>query len=378
MRFTTKILPSRSGNIGILMLNNPRPLHALGLDMIHLFQDILPKWYADESFAAVIVKSSGTEKAKAFCSGGDVKQVYLSCLEDRQKGIKIGQGMPGVESAEFFRQEYFVNHMMASASKPQISFWDGIVMGGGVGISIHGKYRVATENSIFAMPETQIGLFPDIGSCYWMTRMLPSSTAVFLALTGHRLKPEDLIYSGLATHYIPSERLEDLEKDLVSTSESFTGGSEKDFCEPLLNLYNQTPPVKPNESFLALKKSEIDASFGILENNVKNVEDIVQSLEKNDSSFAQDTLRTLQKMSPTSMEVALEGLRRAEDLAMEFRMSQACMRETSDFHEGIRAALVDKDRNPMWKPDNLSDVKNIDEYFAPIEYEWELPPTSNL
>lgn len=153
MRFTTQLLPSRSGNLGVLLLNNPKPFHALSLEMLHAFQDVLQAWKEDKGMKAILVKSNKESKKPAFCAGGDVKSIYQSFLSDPPDTVH-GQGVPGLASSEFFRQEYIVDHALAiqGYEKPQISLWDGIVMGGGVGISIHSKYRVATENTLFAMP----------------------------------------------------------------------------------------------------------------------------------------------------------------------------------------------------------------------------------
>jgi enoyl-CoA hydratase/carnithine racemase len=385
MRFTTKVLPSRTANLFVLTLNNPKALHALSLDMMHFFQDILKECYADDSVGALLVKSNTTGmKTKAFCAGGDVKRVYRSCLEEQDSNA-LGQGKPGLDSAEFFRQEYIVNHMMATATKPQISLWDGIVMGGGVGISVHGKYRIATENTILAMPETNIGLFPDVGSMFWMPKMLPHSVATYMALTGHRLEAADLLYTGIATHYIPSARLDDLESALSTASKSFKPTERaEDFAAPVLMSFHEQPPMDPHDSYLAQERPAIDKVFGILSDRSKGVEDVVESLENSNSDFGRKTAGILNKMSPTSLKVTLEGLRRGkdmsrigDDLCMEFRMSQACMRIGSDFHDGIRAALVDKDRNPQWQPATLAEVTEqiVESYFLPIEYEWEIPVT---
>lgn len=262
------------------------------------------------------------------------------------------------------------------------SFWDGIVMGGGVGISIYGKYRVATENTLFAMPETAIGLFPDVGSLYWMPRMLSPAMAVYLALTGDRLRAADLLQLGLATHYVPSAELEQLETALVTATQSLEPTATMETAlAPVLLSFHQS--LAPEESPLAQKKTKIEQVFGsALENKQHGVEIICENLEKLDDDFGRQTLATLQKMSPTSLKVTLEGLRRgaqqatiADDLVMEFRMAQHCMREGSDFREGVRAALVDKDGNPKWNPPTLEQVTDemVESFFEPLEHEWEIP-----
>jgi enoyl-CoA hydratase/carnithine racemase len=386
MRFTTQLLPSRSGNLGVLLLNNPKPFHALTLEMIMAFQDVLNVWYQDDSLQAILVKSSRECKKPAFCAGGDVKRVYMSCVQDNDEGVVHGVGTPGLASAEFFRQEYLVNHAMATARQPQISLWDGIVMGGGVGISIFGKYRVATENTLFAMPETGIGLFPDVGSMYWMPRLLSetSGMAAYLALTGKRLRAADLLYVGLATHYVPSLQLDDLERALVTATEKLKPTATAETAvAPVLLSFHQTPATDPEQSDVAIQKENIRKVFGpVIGNPQHTVETICEDLKQLENDFGQETLETLAKVSPTSLKVTLEGLRRGsqatsigEDLRMEFRMSQHFMKKGSDFREGIRAALVDKDGNPQWKPSKLEDVTKemVNSYFEPIEYEWEIP-----
>jgi enoyl-CoA hydratase/carnithine racemase len=391
MRYTPHLLPSRQGNLGILTLNNPQAFHALNLDMIRSMHDVLQQWYKDDSLEAILVNASTDGlKKPVFCAGGDVKSVYYNGKEEATT-IKTdeadsssssspfihGQGYAGLVTADFFRHEYHVNHMLATATKPLVSFWDGIVMGGGVGISIYSKYRVATEHSVLAMPETSIGLFPDVGSMYWMPRLLPSmSVAMHMGLTGVRLLPSDLLWAGLATHYVPSGKLQDLQYALADATK------RRESIAPVLMSFHEMPPVDPIDSDLAKNKREIDLAFGDINASLL---DIMHTLHTMDTAFAQETLQTLQKMSPTSMKVTLEGLRRGakmsdigQDLIMEYRMSQAFMREGSDFYEGIRATLIDKDRQPKWNPASVEQVTDemVESYFAPLEHEW-VPETTS-
>lgn len=379
MRATINLLPSRSGNIGILLLNNPKPLHALNLEMIHCLQDVLRQWYQDESLAAILLKSSSTTKIPAFCAGGDVKQVYQAGLQQTDEASH-GYGVPGVETAEFFRQEYYANHMLATSPPniPQISIWDGVTMGGGVGISQHGRYRIATERTTWAMPETAIGLFPDVGMMYWMTHFLPSlSVARYLALTGARLKAPDLIDMGIATHYVPSERLQELEDELVMASHTLkTTSTTESVVAPILQSFHENP-----SECLQLDKAAIEQAFGEPHSTMEEIVTALESMQK--SEFGKTTLETLKSVSPTSLKVTLEGLRRGratssitEDFQMEYRMSQTFMRHGSDFYEGIRALLVDKDQLPQWKPATLHEVteEKVQSYFEELEYEWEFPP----
>jgi enoyl-CoA hydratase/carnithine racemase len=382
IRFTRKLIPSCRGNLGILELNNPRPLHALTLDMIHCMSDVWTEW---SDIRAILIKSSSTDlKVPAFCAGGDVKSVCQSGLSEPGNH---GYGIPGLETADFFRDEYRLNYRMAMATSsssslqvPQISLWNGLVMGGGVGISIHGKYRVATENSILAMPETAIGFFCDVGSTWWMPRKLSIPLANYLALTGSRLFPSDLLYTGLATHYTPSNQLNELETALVHATEQpqDDDSTKRDIIAPILMKFHH--PISLDDSFLAQNRSFIEETF-----QETSVEAIVNNLEAMKNTFSQQTLKTLARMSPTSLKVTLEALRRGSSecktigdaLAMEFRMSQVFMRPKSDFYEGIRAMLIDKDQSPKWNPRTLQDVTPdiVESYFAPLTDEYEWTPT---
>jgi enoyl-CoA hydratase/carnithine racemase len=380
MRFTPQLLPSRKGALGIIELNNPRPLHALTQEMIHAMTDIWNEWSGVDK--AILVKSSTDTKIPAFCAGGDVK----ACWEAGHNGSanEHGLGKRGVPTADFFRDEYTLNYKIATNTDvPQVSLWNGIVMGGGAGISVHGKYRVATEATTFSMPETAIGLFCDVGSTWWMPRKFPNlAMANYVALTGARLKPEDLMYTGLATHYVRSERMEELETALVLATEALEGTeSLQDCVAPVLMSFHEPPPIDPRDSFLAQNKLLIDCSFA-----EESVEAIVDNLNSMDNAFSQTTLVSLAKLSPTSLKVTLEGLRRGADcetigdvLQMEYRMSQAFMKPSSDFYEGIRAVLIDKDHLPAWSPAILEEItpSMVESYFEKLapENEWEIPTT---
>ncbi len=316
---------------------------------------------------------NGTVKP-AFCAGGDVKKVYLAGIGKEDKSL----------TTDFFREEYQLNYMIATQAPhlPQVSIWDGVVMGGGVGLSVHGKYRVATERTIFAMPECKIGLFPDVGGTWWIPRLklynqwksgLVGGVGNYLALTGGRLAAEDLIYAGIATHYVKSENLDDLKRALAeSTTNSSADDPTGDCVAGVLTSFHDHN-VDTQSSFLSQNRNDIDFAF----DGKDTMEEIIAALESmgEDSQFGQSTLKTLKQMSPTSLKVTLEGLKRGaklssvgEALQMEYRMSQAFMREGSDFYEGIRAALVDKDGKPKWSPPTLEGVTDdiVDSYFEPL------------
>ena len=369
MRFTPQILPSRSGNLGILQLNNPEALNALTLGMIECMQDVLEEWHMDDSLKAILVSAADAQRP-AFCVGGDVKSIW--------QDVTSGGGAENLAS-KFFREEYKVNYAIATWNRPQISLWDGVVMGGGAGISIHGNYRVSTENTLFAMPETSVGFFPDVGSMWWMPRLLMPSMARYLALTGARLNAPDLLYSGLATHYVPSARLEELQDALVHATAQEDTGTAPDLVGPVLRDFHEKPPTDPQDSFLARHKRSIDAAFA----KANTVEEIMLALANLDNDFSKETLEFMKAMSPTSLKVTLEGLKRGgytssigEALQMEYRMSQIFMKHGSDFYRGVQATLVDKDGKPEWSPSKLEDVTEdmVESYFAPLgDSEWEVP-----
>ena len=370
MRFTKKVISSTTANIGKIQLNNIAALHALDLDIIKAMNDIIPTFYDKK---AMIVSSTSPDnvstnqtrkKMKAFCAGGDVKSVYLSGMGQNgrnpdinaKKASKHGYGDRSLITGDFFFEGNNLIHKVATQPQntPQISLWDGIVMGGGVGITVHGKYRVATENTMLAMPETKIGYYPDVGSTFFLPR-LKGGLGAFIGLTGSRLNPDDLMYAGIATHFIKSEQLDDMVKEIEGTS------VEDDFdVDNILNTFSIDHPTK-DESFLARNQEEIDQTF----DGKEAVEDIIIALESisQQSKFATKTLNTLKQMSPTALKVTFEGMKRGKELAdiseclkMEFRMSQAHTREGCDFFEGVRALLVDGDNDPKWQASRLEDV----------------------
>jgi enoyl-CoA hydratase/carnithine racemase len=348
--------------------------------MVYSLSDILQTWQLDLTLQGTYfcsspippVKEGDKKKRMAFCAGGDVKSVYSI-------GIQYPDDIR--QTTTFFREEYKVNYMIATQLKPQISIWDGIVMGGGVGISIHGKYRIATDNTLFAMPETGIGLFPDVGGTFFLPR-LKGSLGTYIALTGKRLKGDDLMYAGLATHYVPSNKVENLKQALIQASKI---SNEKDATtndkDKTLDLYASVlmsfhEGKGEQMSYLAQHQKLIDQIF----HGKTCVEDIIIALQeqqscKTDQSshlFAQQTLDTLLKMSPTSLKVTFEGLRRGKQLndigsclQMEYRMANGFMRQGSDFYEGIRALLVDKDQSPKWNPTKLEEVTDdyVESFF---------------
>lgn len=346
MTNSAEILTEKHGGIGVITLNRPEALNALTLNMIRGMQQALDGYIADNSVRAIVVKGAG---GRAFCSGGDVKAVALAV-----KDAHLGKGDGGL-SRTFFREEYTLNHRIYTCPKPYISLIDGIVMGGGKGISAHGSHRIVTENTLFAMPETSIGFFPDVGGGYFLPRC-PGETGLYLALTSKRIRATDTLYIGFATHAMPSVRIADFENALANYS-WHDRSSDKDQIDDILS--GMTEEME-DDSEIASQREAIDRCFAF-----DRMEDIIAALNRENDDFENETLKAIYGMSPGSLKIALRQIRLgrtmqfADVMKMEYRLSQACVRR-SDFYEGIRAALIDKDRAPKWHPARIEDVVDAD------------------
>ncbi|XP_017290887.1 3-hydroxyisobutyryl-CoA hydrolase, mitochondrial isoform X2 [Kryptolebias marmoratus] len=312
-----EVLLEKVGGAGVITMNRPKVLNALNLTMIRQIYPQLKKWESDDETGVVIIKGAG---GKAFCAGGDIRAVT--------EAGKVG----GSLAQDFFREEYILNNAIGAYRKPYIAIIDGITMGGGVGLSVHGRFRVATEKTLFAMPETAIGLFPDVGGGYFLPR-LRGKLGLFLALTGFRLKGRDVQRAGVATHFVESKKIPDLEKELVDLK----GPEDADVSKLLDSFQNQSSLDSDKPFVLDKHVSDIDRLFGS-----SSVEGILQDLKADGSEFATKQVEILSKMSPTSLKMTfrqlqLGGRMSLQDvLVMEYRLSQACMRG-SDFYEGVRA-----------------------------------------
>ncbi|MCI4378818.1 hypothetical protein PGIGA_G00219980 [Pangasianodon gigas] len=345
---SSEVLLEKVGNAGVITLNRPKALNALNLSMIRVLTPQLKKWENDSETDLVLIKGAG---GKAFCAGGDIRAV----TEAGKAGHSLAQ--------DFFREEYILNNAIGTYRKPYVALIDGITMGGGVGLSVHGRFRVATEKTLFAMPETAIGLFPDVGGGYFLPR-LQGKLGLFLALTGFRLKGRDVQRSGVATHFVQSEKISALEKDLVGLKSPSVGN-----VAAVLDSYQEQSTLDAEKPFVLQQHAEaIDRLF-----EGSSVEEILEKLQKDQSAFAQKQVETLSKMSPTSLKLTFRqlqagaGLSLQEVLVMEYRLSQACMRG-HDFYEGVRAVLIDKDQSPKWKPATLAEVSEqcVEESFASL------------
>ncbi len=334
---TDEILLEVRGAAAVATLNRPRALNALTLDMIHAFYPRLGQWAADREIGAVVVQGAGE---RAFCAGGDIRALY-----DGGPGSRI--------TAQFFRDEYRLNHRIFHFPKPYVALMDGITMGGGVGLSVHGSHRIVTEATVFAMPETGIGLFPDVGGSYFLPR-LPGEVGMYLALTGSRLKAADCLYAGIADAFVPAARLDELVAALAAG----------ETVEAVLERVAEDPGPAP----LSDLREAIDRCFA-----GESVEAIEAALEEEGSAWARETLAQMAGKSPTSQKIAFRQLRTGRRLGfddcmiMEYRLSQRVM-AGHDFFEGVRAAVVDKDQTPRWRPASLAEVsdEDIEAYFAPL------------
>ncbi|XP_010404817.2 3-hydroxyisobutyryl-CoA hydrolase, mitochondrial isoform X2 [Corvus cornix cornix] len=345
---TAEVLLEKKGGAGIITLNRPKALNALNLSMIQQIYPQIKTWEQDPETFLIIIKGTG---GKAFCAGGDIRAIT--------EAGKVGDEL----SQDFFRGEYRLNNAIGTCKKPYVALIDGITMGGGVGVSVHGHFRVATEKTLFAMPETAIGLFPDVGGGYFLPR-LSGKIGYYLALTGCRLKGRDVLKAGIATHFVESEKLPALEKDLIALK-----SPSKEKIADLLNSYHMKCTVDQEKEFVLDEHMEkINSIF-----SANSMEEIVKKLKQDGSPFAMKQLETINKMSPTSLKLTLRQLREGasmslqEVLRMEYRLSQACMKG-HDFYEGVRAVLIDKDQSPKWNPAALEEVSDefVDNCFKPL------------
>lgn len=326
------------GKAGVVTLTRPKALNALTHRMVKALARALDAWEADPDVKLVVVKGEG----RAFCAGGDILAVYEA-------------GRSGNASPDFFADEYRLNARIRRFSKPYVALIDGIVMGGGVGISSHGSHRVMTENAVFAMPEVGIGFFPDVGGSYILPR-LSGSFGMYLALTGNRIRYGDALGSGLATHAIEAGTLAQVFDDLCAGGEA----------DNTLRDLGTTPAREMDEATLHAIQHHF--SHGDLAGVVASLEGSRRS-----DPFAAATLETMLKRSPTSLNIAFLQISAGamldmdECMRMEFRILNR-MLTGHDFYEGIRAALIDKGATPEWQPATLEQVErsSIEAYFAPL------------
>lgn len=331
------------GRVGRIGLNRPRALNALTHEMEVAIDAALLRWADDPAVAFVLVDGRGE---RGLCAGGDIRALY-----DAAKAGAERMAFP------FFGDEYRMNVHIANYPKPFVALMDGIVMGGGVGISAHGSHRIVTERTMLAMPEVNIGFVPDVGGTFLLGRM-PGEVGIHAALTAHRMNGGDAVACGLADHYVESRHLPALTAALAALSD----GADVDDC---IAAFATPPP----ESQLLAARSWIDDCY-----RPETAEAIVAALEAHKDPAAQEALAAIRKASPTSVKLSLRLVRAARQdrkvetaIDREFRVAVRCV-AAHDFVEGVRAQLVEKDRNPRWQPATLDQVRDadLDAYFAPL------------
>lgn len=337
---TEDVLISVEGRIGRLSLNRPKAIHALNLAMCEAMIEALLAWRDDAAIEAVIIDHS---EGRGFCAGGDIRMLAESGAKD------------GREARAFFHTEYRLNHLLFTYGKPVVAFMDGITMGGGVGISQPAAYRVATEHTRFAMPETGIGLFPDVGGGWYLPR-LEGRVGVFLALTGARLDGAECLALGLATHYLPSEKLAEAKARIAQHPDRIGG---------ILGELSVTAPP-------AAITGQIDKINRLFASD--RYEDILAALERDGGEWAAKELDALHTKSPQTCKVALRQLREgaampdfAAEMAQEYAIGSRVV-AMHDFLEGVRALIVDKDNSPKWDPPTAEAVTDawIDAIFSSL------------
>ncbi len=322
------VIARRDGRAGRILLNRPRALNALDLEMIRALTRVLTDWHDDPHVHVVVIEGSGE---RAFCAGGDIR-----ALRDAQ----LNGNRPAADA--FFSEEYALNRMIATYPKPYVALIDGICMGGGIGVSVHAPYRVATEHAMFAMPETAIGFFPDIGATFFLPR-LPGCIGTYLGLTGARMQGADAVHAGLATQFTPRAQLAALSQALARDG----AGALAEHAAPL-----------PAFS-LAPCRATLDHCFG-----ADTVPEIVQHLQAEGGDWATRTLDMLRGVSPSALCWTLMALQRGAGLTLpqaldaEFALTHTTMRHP-DFAEGVRAMVVDKDRQPHWQPARIEEVDPV-------------------
>lgn len=331
------------GDLAIITLNRAKVLNALNYNMVRTMYDQLQRDMRDPQIKAIIIRAV---PGRAFCAGGDLKTTYIQQNETPEANIK------------FFETEYLLNRLIYHCPKPYIALLDGITMGGGVGISIHGSHRVGSENLIFAMPETTIGFYPDVGGTYFLPR-LPDYTGYYAALTGARLSPADCLHLGLITQYIPSDAFADVIHALSQTP------MDAENAKPLVDETLKQFCRNPGASEIARSQENIAKVF-----SQSTVSKIIEEVRTSQDQLLTSSYDQLQKKSPTSLKVTFEALNRARTMDFDACMQQELIMtthflNTHDFMEGIRALIVDKDQTPDWQPSTLSEVKDevVEQYF---------------
>lgn len=347
---TGSVLAEENGSARSLILNRPKSINAIDHEMVTEMAKLLDGWATDDAVAAVVLYGAGE---RGLCAGGDIVAIHRDAAALSGNPDATDLDAENSPSAKFWFDEYRLNAAISRFPKKYVAIMDGIVMGGGVGISAHGNVRIVTERSSIAMPETGIGFIPDVGGTYLLSRT-PGELGTHIALTTGRMKAGDAIALGFADHYVPSESLD-----------KFVAALESGSVEDALAEYTRPAP----ESTLLAQREWIDAAY-----SADTVEEIVERLQSSDVPEARETAEQVLSKSPVALKVTLRSLRAARELGSleevlneEFRVSTASLK-SHDLVEGIRAQVVDKDRNPKWSPATLADVTtaDVDAYFQPL------------
>ncbi|HXW30746.1 MAG TPA: enoyl-CoA hydratase/isomerase family protein [Xanthobacteraceae bacterium] len=346
-----EILFERRGSAGVVTLNRPQALNAVTHGMVRSLRHCLETWAGDTAVTRIVIKASGQ---RAFSAGGDIRILHDLGRAGRQE-----------EALPFWRDEYRLNAFIKGYPKPYVALVDGITMGGGLGLSIHGSHRVVGDRAVFAMPEVGIGFFPDVGGTFVLPRM-PGEIGTYCALTADRLGIADAVETGIATHHVPSRRFPDLLEALCGS----------DAVDAVLAGFAVAPAQGP----ILARRTVIDHLFA-----GDRVEAILARLDQQarqagpDSEWAEVTAAAINLKSPTSLKIALAQMRRgrawsfAQCMKAEFRIVSRIV-YSHDFYEGVRAVIIDKDNRPHWRPAALAEINDaeVDRYFAPLDAELEL------
>jgi enoyl-CoA hydratase len=339
------LIARREGSAGVIRLNRPKAINAVTLEMFRDIEKALDRFEADSAVAVIVLEGAGE---RGLCAGGDIRALYESSKVQGDLGKVL------------WREEYILNARIAKFPKPYVAFMDGIVMGGGVGLSAHSRHRVVTERTKLAMPEVGLGFFPDVGGT-WLLSRSPGEIGTYFGLTGQTMNGPDAIHAGFADAVVPSMSLPALREALTKVRPGTVSSEIKAVIDGFAGSETAGP--------VAAMQSSIDGWFAH-----DRMEDIVDGLKRDGSELAQATLKTLSEKSPRGMVVTLKLLRlgRAsssleECLVREYRAALEVFR-SDDFREGVRAAVIDKDRNPKWSPGKIEDVTAamIAPYFAGI------------
>ncbi|MCW3473029.1 enoyl-CoA hydratase/isomerase family protein [Limobrevibacterium gyesilva] len=319
------VVATRNGRIGHILLNRPKALNALDTAMIRAMTAALAAWRDDPAVHAVVIEGAG---GRAFCAGGDIRAIRTLALAGERAAIEA-----------FFAEEYALNALIDEYPKPYVAVIDGICMGGGIGVSVHGQMRVTSEAGLFAMPETAIAMFPDVGATFMLPR-LPGAIGMYLGLTGARLHGADAVHAGIATHFVPKPAIATLAADVAADGVAAVAAHAQTL-----------PPFS-----LAAQRPAIDRCFG-----ADSVAGIIARLEAEGTDWARETLAALRSVSPSAVLWSFEAIRRGAACSLRDCLSAelALTRHVTahpDFAEGVRAMVVEKDRQPRWSPSRIEDV----------------------